>query len=72
MGRVEDKVVVISGGAVGLGAAAARLLAEEGARVVITDVADTVGEQTAESIRAEGGEALSRGECIGLGRFRPG
>jgi 3(or 17)beta-hydroxysteroid dehydrogenase len=34
---VEGKVAVLSGGATGLGAAAARLLAQEGARVVVAD-----------------------------------
>ena len=41
MGRVEGKVAIVTGGASGLGAADARLLAAEGARVVVTDV-DTV------------------------------
>lgn len=38
MGRVSGKVALISGGASGLGRAAAQILAEHGARVVITDV----------------------------------
>src|SRR5690349_11263398 len=38
MGRVDGKVALISGGASGLGAASARMLAREGARVVIGDV----------------------------------
>jgi NAD(P)-dependent dehydrogenase (short-subunit alcohol dehydrogenase family) len=37
MGRVDGKVAIITGAASGFGAAAARLLAEEGARVVATD-----------------------------------
>lgn len=37
-GRVEGKIALITGGAQGLGEAAARMLAREGARVVITDV----------------------------------
>jgi len=37
MGRVDGKVAIISGGASGFGAATARLLAQEGARVVATD-----------------------------------
>ena len=37
-GRVEGKIALITGGAQGLGEAAARMLAREGARVVVTDV----------------------------------
>jgi len=37
-GRVEGKIALITGGAQGLGEAAARMLAREGAKVVITDV----------------------------------
>src|ERR1700691_3031327 len=40
MGRVQDKVVAISGGAGGIGAATARLLAREGAKVAVLDRVD--------------------------------
>ncbi len=49
-GRVEDKVVLISGGARGMGAAHARLLVSEGARVVIGDILDRQGEDVARSL----------------------
>ena len=42
--RFETKVAVITGGASGIGAATARLMAREGARVVIGDLADASGE----------------------------
>jgi NAD(P)-dependent dehydrogenase (short-subunit alcohol dehydrogenase family) len=58
MGRVEGKVAVITGGASGLGAASAHLLAREGATVIITDLNDSAGQETAEAIRSAGGEAL--------------
>jgi len=52
--RVEGKVAVVTGGARGLGASHARLLAEEGAAVVVTDVLDELGEQTVEQLVADG------------------
>jgi cyclopentanol dehydrogenase len=42
----------------GFGGAAARLFAREGAKVVVTDIKEEMGFQTAEQIRAHGGEAL--------------
>ncbi|HEU4361672.1 MAG TPA: SDR family NAD(P)-dependent oxidoreductase, partial [Mycobacterium sp.] len=43
MGRVDEKVVLISGGARGMGASHARLLVGEGASVVVGDVLDEEG-----------------------------
>ncbi|HJP66310.1 MAG TPA: SDR family NAD(P)-dependent oxidoreductase, partial [Actinomycetota bacterium] len=50
MGRLEGKIAFITGGASGMGAAATRLFAEEGARVVVADVADDAGEAVASEI----------------------
>jgi 3(or 17)beta-hydroxysteroid dehydrogenase len=47
MGRMDGRVALITGGASGLGAEDARTLAREGARVVITDVQDQLGEELA-------------------------
>jgi 3(or 17)beta-hydroxysteroid dehydrogenase len=47
MGRVEGKVCLVTGGGSGLGRADAIRLAEEGARVVVTDVNREAGEETA-------------------------
>jgi NAD(P)-dependent dehydrogenase (short-subunit alcohol dehydrogenase family) len=55
--RLEGKVAVITGGASGMGKVASALFAREGAKVVVTDVADDDGETTAQEIRDEGGEA---------------
>ena len=56
MGRVAGKVALVTGGASGLGAASARLLAREGARVLLTDLAEEAGETVAASIRDAGGD----------------
>jgi NAD(P)-dependent dehydrogenase (short-subunit alcohol dehydrogenase family) len=52
-GRVEGKIALITGGAQGLGEAAARMLAREGAKVVITDVNAKGAVAIAESINAQ-------------------
>jgi NAD(P)-dependent dehydrogenase (short-subunit alcohol dehydrogenase family) len=51
-GRVEGKIALITGGAQGLGEAAARMLAREGARVAITDVNIDGAKKIADSINA--------------------
>lgn len=43
-GRLQDKVVLVTGAASGIGAAAARLFATEGARVVLADINETAGQ----------------------------
>ena len=40
MGRVDGKVALISGGALGMGEAHARMLVAEGAKVVLGDILD--------------------------------
>jgi NAD(P)-dependent dehydrogenase (short-subunit alcohol dehydrogenase family) len=57
MGRLDGKVALITGGASGMGMVASRLFADEGAKVVLTDVADEAGEQVAEEIRSSGADA---------------
>ncbi|WP_028008020.1 glucose 1-dehydrogenase [Solimonas flava] len=52
MGRVQDKVCVITGGARGLGLAAAEALLAEGARVLLTDVDRAAGEAEARRLGA--------------------
>ena len=46
MGRLDDKVALITGAARGQGAAEARLFAAEGARVYLSDVLDDEGAAT--------------------------
>jgi NAD(P)-dependent dehydrogenase (short-subunit alcohol dehydrogenase family) len=53
--RVEGKVALVTGAAQGLGAATARLLAHEGARVLVTDINVAGAEGVAAEISAESG-----------------
>lgn len=50
MNRVKDKVAIVTGASLGIGHAAAQRLAEEGARVAITDILDEVGQKAVNEI----------------------
>jgi 3(or 17)beta-hydroxysteroid dehydrogenase len=52
MGRMRGKIALITGGASGLGKADAVTLVREGARVVITDVDEAAGRETADMLNA--------------------
>jgi 3-oxoacyl-[acyl-carrier protein] reductase len=51
---LKDKVAIVTGSARGLGAATARRLAQEGMRVVITDIAADAAQATSDRLNAEG------------------
>lgn len=55
---LTNKVVLITGAGTGIGAAAASLFAQNGAKVVIADYDVDAGTKTTESVTAEGGDAL--------------
>ena len=55
MGRVDDKVALITGGASGIGRATAELMAQKYARVVLTDVQNEAGADVAATIADAGG-----------------
>jgi meso-butanediol dehydrogenase/(S,S)-butanediol dehydrogenase/diacetyl reductase len=61
MGRVQDRVVIVTGGAGGIGAAACRAIAAEGGKVVVADLSATEARVVAEEIAADGGSATSVG-----------
>ncbi len=50
MGRLDDKVAIITGAARGQGAVEAQLFAAEGAKVVVSDILDAEGKETAAGI----------------------
>ncbi|HIN04992.1 MAG TPA: SDR family NAD(P)-dependent oxidoreductase, partial [Dehalococcoidia bacterium] len=58
MMRLEGKVAIVTGGARGMGAAEARLLAREGAKVTIADVLEDEGKAVEAEIAEAGGDAL--------------
>lgn len=55
--RLRDKVAIVSGAGSGIGAATARVLAAQGARVAIAELDSASGERVASSIRADQGDA---------------
>ncbi len=57
MRRLEGRVAVVTGGASGIGRATAYRLAEEGAKVLLTDIADEAGELIAKHLRELGYDA---------------
>jgi NAD(P)-dependent dehydrogenase (short-subunit alcohol dehydrogenase family) len=58
--RLEGKVALITGAASGQGRDAAMLFAQEGARVVITDINEEGVKEAVEMVKAAGGEAVGR------------
>lgn len=56
--RLEGKVALITGGARGMGASEAQLFIDEGAKVVITDILDEVGKETAKRLSPDGSKCV--------------
>lgn len=57
VGRLDEKVVLITGAAGGIGRVAAEIFAAEGARVVVADVVDGEGKAVVDAITDAGGQA---------------
>ena len=82
-GRLNGKVALVSGGATGMGAAAAKAIAAQGAKVAILDRNAAGARETEAAIRTAGGEAMvaeadvtdqaavQRGVAAVLDRFGP-
>lgn len=58
-GLLAGQVAIITGSGQGIGAECARLFANEGAKVVVSDIDAAKAEDVASKIRANGGEALA-------------
>jgi NAD(P)-dependent dehydrogenase (short-subunit alcohol dehydrogenase family) len=58
MARLDGKVAIVTGSATGIGRATAGLFAEEGAKVVVSDVNEAGAEETLAAIHASGGEGI--------------
>lgn len=57
MKRVDNKIVIVTGGALGMGRTHSVLLAKEGATVIVTDVNESEGNNTVKIIKDAGGQA---------------
>lgn len=65
MGRLDDKVAIVTGSAMGIGKSTVMRLAREGAKVTVSDIDDEGGEATAAAIRSAGGEAFFQHADVG-------
>lgn len=59
MGKLDNKVAIVTGGAKGLGEAYCLRLAQEGARVVVSDILEKEAGEVADKIKAAGGQAIA-------------
>ncbi len=55
---IAGKTMLVTGAGAGIGRAAAQLLGELGANVVVADIVEDSGNETAELIRSSGGDAI--------------
>ena len=59
--RLDSRVALVTGGASGIGLACAKVLADAGATVIVTDIDDSKGQAVCDDIRAAGGKAAAAG-----------
>lgn len=67
MNRFENKVVIVTGAAGGIGSSIAKRFASEGASVVVSDVNFEAAEVVAQALRSEGFKAVAIGADIAQG-----
>lgn len=65
MGRLDKKVAIVTGGALGIGRATALAMAREGAKVVVADINAEAGEKTVTAVRNAGGEVFFQHTDVG-------
>lgn len=58
MSKLQDKIVVITGGISGIGKASAELFASEGAKLVLVDLDETKGQEVVSELEGKGHEAV--------------
>jgi NAD(P)-dependent dehydrogenase (short-subunit alcohol dehydrogenase family) len=66
MGRLDGKVAIVTGAAMGIGKSAALALAREGAKVAVSDINDDLGAATVDEIKATGGDAFYQHADVGV------
>ena len=56
--RLKDRVAIVTGGGAGIGRSVCVNMVKEGAKVVVADINQAAAEETASSIKKEGGDAM--------------
>lgn len=56
--RLKDKVALITGAGSGVGRATAEVFAQEGAKIIVTDVDPNAGRETVDVVKQQGGDAV--------------